>query len=342
MNNEIHTFPTFTPQISFSRLEIQIEIPLVVVFGTKKSCLISWHKAFRVNLCEPPNQSKMSSTDLLARRLNELIIDEQYTIPSHQADDELATEFDRALRFSNDLMPMTVTITTPGRKSQPPCQQQAKSVIESQPSLVTVGSIFDPPRFLEVIDRCDCPPVVWQASDFPWPTIDWMKILQFNYSKPYGEILHVYQVVTATTIHWRAVLAIGKELISSAYLIFNCPPISLLQEDMEGYRGPSRSSREFETRKQVWKVKKEVWEAVIEFAHSDLQQSLNELMLPGGSLDTALLNEECNGLFQPWEESLETISRCNGVEHTQELPNPFDPVLLEGMTMADLRSSSDF
>lgn len=308
-----------------------------------------------MNIDETLRKPKSSATDLLTRTLNQLTIkdrasekkQEAITTSKQDADprrrqEDLAKAFSRILRLSDDSMPMAQSSTISDNRFYCPAHQRVVLVEEPHLSLATVSSYFDPPRILEIIDLRDCPSIVWHASEFPWPTLDWIKILRFDFNKAYFEILQLYQAATATVIHWRAVLEMGKELISSAYLTLSHPPISLVKEDMEDYRGPSRSCVELRARIQIWNVKKEVWEAIIEFANSPLQQSLDELMVPGGMLDTTLLNEECNGLFQPWQETPETISSCTTVEHTQELPNPFDPILLEGVTMADLRSSADF
>ncbi|KAK5939302.1 hypothetical protein PMZ80_008606 [Knufia obscura] len=195
-----------------------------------------------------------------------------------------------------------------------------------------------PPNLLNELNLWDCPKIVWHAHEFVWPTLEWVKIRRFEFNQAYFDILSEYQRVTNTSIHWRAVLEAGRELIYAAYLAYEHPDHRRVVEGASVYRGPSRSQKEFDARVQIWKVKTEVWEATIRFANSTLQDAVQ---LVEAQLDDALINEKKHGLFEPWQEYAPSKQLKDQIEHTRHLPNPFDPILLDGMTMADLAQMED-
>ena len=193
-----------------------------------------------------------------------------------------------------------------------------------------------PPHLLEIVDISSYPSIVFSASDFPTGTVTWMKILGFDFGKSYTEILNLYQGITSTSVHWRAVLDAGKDLTIASYRTYDYP--------LERYHGPSRSANEFEARKSIWCVKKGVWEAVIEFAQSPLQSSLKAVELSGhaGGLEDAVSEMENSGLFSPWSEVGRKDWGTEKIDHTRMLVSPFDPIMHGGLTVADLAEMEDF
>ena len=193
-----------------------------------------------------------------------------------------------------------------------------------------------PPHLFELVDISSCPSVVFSASEFPTGTLTWIKILVHDFAKPYHEILHLYQGITNTSVHWRAVFEAGKDILISSYKTCNYP--------LERYYGPSRNAPEFEARKSIWSVKKGVWEAVIEFAQSPLQSSLEavELFDYAGGLEDAVSEMENSGLFSPWSEVARQDWGSQKIDHTRMLVSPFDPIMHGGLTVADLAEMEDF
>jgi len=199
-----------------------------------------------------------------------------------------------------------------------------------------------PSRLLDYVDIRDCPDVVWRGQEFAKQAIDWMKVCRFVYRKSYSDILSEYQQVTDTTIHWRAVLDVGREMIRAAYLEYNLPDHIGITQNYDSYQGPSRSQEEFDARAKTWQVKKEVWEATIEFADTPFQESLNAVQLESRNLRDALDNREQYQFFEPWQEFAPSKELMDRIEHTRHLLNPFDPIFPGGMTIGDIMSNSDF
>lgn len=203
-----------------------------------------------------------------------------------------------------------------------------------------------PPNLLDGVNIRNCPKIVWHAHGFVRPTLQWIKICKFEFNQTYADILSEYQRLTDTAVHWRAVLEAGRELISAAYIEYEYPDYDYpdprqIAKGISVHGGPSRSQEEFDARVKIWKVKKEVWEATIYFANSPLQQSLDAVMLIDEQLDAALINEEQHGLFAPWQEFAPTQELRDQIEHTKHLPNPFDPILFGGMSVAELTQMED-
>jgi len=203
-----------------------------------------------------------------------------------------------------------------------------------------------PPSLLDEVNVRDCPKIVWHIHEFVWPTLEWIKICKFEFNQTYADILSEYQRLTDTSVHWRAVLEAGRELIAAAYLAYEYPDYEYpdphqTARGISVHQGPSRSQEEFDARVKIWQVKKEVWEATIYFANSPLQQSLDAVLLVNEQLDLTLINEERHGLFEPWQEFAPTQELRDQIEHTRHLPNPFDPILFGGMTMTELAQRDD-
>lgn len=183
-----------------------------------------------------------------------------------------------------------------------------------------------PALFLFHHDTCAAPQIVQHAHDFPPSIHTWLRLNLFNNLNlgfSLQSLLVEYEEYTESTVHWSAVLEIGKSLLLDAYVYFEHQDVDWDMEptlnDLEdAYRGPSRTQAEFDSRVRLWEFKVQIWQAVMEFAErEDTRGSSQEVR----ECETELVWEEFNGIFRPWSEDSLTLEFTNDtqVEHTLPL-----------------------
>jgi len=185
-----------------------------------------------------------------------------------------------------------------------------------------------PALYLFHHDIHSAPRNVQHACDFP-PTINaWLSLNLFTYAwlgYSLSYLLDEYEKYTESTVHWLAVLEIGKSLLVDAYICFEHRDVDWdvepsLSDLEDGYRGPSRTQAEFGSRVYLWEFKVQIWHAVLEFAEragnsQEVRNCQNELMW-----------EELYGIFRPWKEENSTsmFTSDTPLEHMLPLSRSYD------------------
>ncbi|KAJ9662890.1 hypothetical protein H2198_001118 [Neophaeococcomyces mojaviensis] len=131
------------------------------------------------------------------------------------------------------------------------------------------------------------PNIVWRVSDFPPHISEWFSLNLFNHFDGWANLcslLNEYQDYTQSTIHWRAILEMGKTLLWDAYLFHGHPApedgdVRRVTGIEESYQGPSRNQGDFGYCMKVWEFEKQIWKAVMEFGERVRQNKMDGVAL---------------------------------------------------------------
>lgn len=175
----------------------------------------------------------------------------------------------------------------------------------------------DADNLLNFVPTNYIPGRVSSKDTLPRYVVTWFSRTLLDREVSYREIIEHFESVLSSQLSWRAILDIGKYIIEVAYDHFNYPWANFVShEERFEYRGPSDSQNEFDARVNISKVKKQVWDCVLQAARFQYWAEVSDQ----GEYMSVLSDEETAGVFTPYEEDEAVLAQYRGtVQHTQYL-----------------------
>ncbi|KAK5955480.1 hypothetical protein OHC33_003118 [Knufia fluminis] len=175
----------------------------------------------------------------------------------------------------------------------------------------------DADNLLNFVPTNYIPGRVSSKETLPRYVLAWFSRMLLDREVSYREIIEHFEFVLFSQLSWRAILDIGKYIIEVAYDHFNYPWANFVSHvERSEYRGPSSRQDEFDARVHIFKVKKQVWDCVLQAARF---QYWTEASGQPGYL-SVLSDEETAGVFTTYEEDVGVLVQYGGnVQHVQYL-----------------------